>query len=378
MSSMLGSSSRRGFLHGCAAAFVVGRARPAPFRGAASWSRYNDIVVIDAQGFLLGRGVSLARALDDAKASGLSAVNITLGTADREGVFEKTIADIGEWEARLAAHPDRLLKIRSANDIESARASKRLGIIYGFQDPGVLEGKIDRLRLLNDFGVRVIQLTYNRRSELGDGCLEPEDRGLTPFGRTVVERMNELGMLVDLSHCGRRTTTEAIAASKRPVSITHAGCAAVADTPRNKTDAALKSLADRGGVVGIYFMPFLRTKGNATAGDVIQHVEHALNVCGEDHVGIGTDGRISAMELTAEYRQRLREEVQRRRALGVSSPGEEADDVLPLVEELNDVRRLEKLAELLLARRHSAARVEKILGANFLRLMRDVWGPNQA
>lgn len=375
---MIETSSRRAFLHSCVAAFATVRARSARAGGTANWSRYDDIVVVDAQGSLLGRGVPLSRALEDAKASGVTAVNITLGTTEREGLFEKTMAGIGEWEARLAAHQDRLLKIRSAKDIESAKASSRLGIIYGFQDPGVLEGKIDRLRLLNDFGVRVIQLTYNRRGELGDGCLEPKDRGLTPFGRTVVEHMNELGLLVDLSHCGRRTTAEAIAASKKPVSITHAGCAAVADTPRNKTDDVLRSLADRGGVVGIYFMPFLRTKGNATAGDVIQHVEHALNVCGEDHVGIGTDGGLSPVELTAEYRQRIREEVMRRRALGVSAPGEEADDVIPLVAELNDARRLEKLAELLLARRHSVARVEKILGANFLRLTRDVWVPNQA
>ena len=215
--------------------------------GAANWSRYSDIVVIDAQGSLLGRGVPLIRALDDAKASGVTDVNITVGTTDREGLFEKTIAGIGEWEARIASHSDRLLKIRTVRDIESAKATRRLGIINGFQDPGVLEGKIDRLRLLNDFGVRVIQLTYNRRGELGDGCLEPEDRGLTPFGRTVVEHMNQLGMLVDLSHCGRKTTTEAIAASKKPVSITHSGCAAVADTARNKTDAALKSLADGAG-----------------------------------------------------------------------------------------------------------------------------------
>ena len=102
----------------------------------------------------------------------------------------------------------------------------------------------------------------------------------------------------------------------------------MADNPRNKTDDALKLLADRGGVVGVYFMPWLRTKGDATAADVIQHMEHALKVCGEDHVGIGTDGRISPVELTAEYRQRLREEVQRRQALGVSAPGE--DDVIPL------------------------------------------------
>lgn len=373
---MIGTYSRRAFLRSSAAAFVAVQARPVRSQGAAAWSRYNEIVVIDAQGSLLGRGVPLARALEDAKASGVTAINITLGTTERESLFEKTIAGIGEWEARLAAHPDRVLKIRSARDIEIAKVSGRLGIIYGFQDPSVLEGKIDRLRVLNDFGVRIIQLTYNRRGELGDGCLEPENRGLTPFGRAVVERMNQLGMLVDLSHCGRRTTTEAIAASKKPVSITHAGCTAVADSPRNKTDDALKLLADRGGVVGIYFMPFLRTRGAATAADVIQHVEHALKVCGEDHVGIGTDGGISPVELTAEYRQQLREEVWRRQALGMSAPAEAQDDVIPFVLELNDARRLQKLAELLIARGHSSARVEKILGANFLRLMREVWIPS--
>jgi membrane dipeptidase len=188
--------------------------------------------------------------------------------------------------------------------------------------------------------------------------------------------MNQLGMLVDLSHCGRNTTMEAIAESKKPVSITHAGCTAVADSPRNKTDRELRMLADRGGVAGIYFMPFLRTKGAATAADVIQHLEHALKVCGEDHVGIGTDGGISPVELTDEYRQQLREQVRKRQALGVSAPGEAADDVVPFVSELNDVRRLEKLADLLIARGHSSARVEKILGANFLRLMREVWNPN--
>jgi membrane dipeptidase len=135
-------------------------------------------------------------------------------------------------------------------------------------------------------------------------------------------------------------------------------------------------LADRGGVAGIYFMPFLSTKGAATAADVIHHLEHAVKVCGEDHVGIGTDGGLSPVELTDEYRQQLREQVRRRQASGVSAPGEAADDVVPFVSELNQVRRLEKLADLLIARGHSSARVEKILGANFLRLMREVWNQN--
>ena len=166
---MIETSSRRAFIHSCVAALATVRARSARAGGTANWSRYDDIVVVDAQGSLLGRGVPLSRALEDAKASGVTAVNITLGTTEREGLFEKTMAGIGEWEARLAAHQDRLLKIRSAKDIETAKASSRLGIIYGFQDPGVLEGKIDRLRLLNDFGVRVIQLTYNVAANLATG-----------------------------------------------------------------------------------------------------------------------------------------------------------------------------------------------------------------
>jgi hypothetical protein len=130
---MIGIYSRRAFLRSSAVALLAARVRPAHSDGAENWTRYNEIVVIDAQGSLLGRGVPLARALEDSKASGVTAVNITLGTTEREGLFEKTIAGIGEWEARLAAHPDRLLKIRSARDIETAKASGRLGIIYGFQ-----------------------------------------------------------------------------------------------------------------------------------------------------------------------------------------------------------------------------------------------------
>ena len=144
-------------------------------------------------------------------------------------------------------------------------------------------------------------------------------------------------------------------------------------TSTNKTDYALKLLADCGGVVGIYFMPWLRTKGDATAADVIQHMEHALKVCGEDHVGIGTDNRISPVELTAEYRQRLREEVQSRQALGVSAPGEDA--AIPCIgpERCAPPREAGRAAR---RSRSPLCTVEKILGANFLRLMREVWTTN--
>jgi membrane dipeptidase len=232
--------------------------------------------------------------------------------------------------------------------------------------------ELGRLDLFYQFGVRIIQLTYNGRNLVGDGCLEPANAGLSRLGRRLVERMNELGVLIDLSHGGRQVTLDAIAASKKPVAITHTGCAGLADLPRNKTDEELRRLADRGGVAGIYLMPFLRMRGQPMAEDLIRHIEHAINVCGEDHVGIGTDIPISATQLTEKYKQLHREFIEKRRRLGISAPGEDPDVYL-FLPDLNTPRRFETIAGKLLDRGHPEARVAKILGGNFLRLMRETW-----
>jgi membrane dipeptidase len=340
------------------------------------WSGYDQAIVIDALGGPGGggNGPLTAAELADIRASGLTALNLTVGAlGSGADVFEQTFKTIGFWEREIDAHPDVLMKIKSAADLERAKASRRLGIVYGFQDATPLGEDPDRVELFSRFGVRILQLTYNRRNLLGDGCLEPANAGLSRLGTQMVERMNGLGVLVDLSHCGHRTTLDGIAASRKPVAITHAGCAAVADLPRNKTDEELRLLARKGGVVGIYFMPFLRTKGQPMAEDLVRHVEHALDVCGEDHVGLGTDGGISRIELTPEYVKRFRENVADRRRQGISAPGE-SEDVYTFVPDLNMPRRFETLAARLSKRGHSGARVEKILGGNFARLFREVWG----
>ena len=340
----------------------------------AHWPGYEKAILIDALGGPGGGDGPLSPAeLADVRASGLTAVNLTVGAlGSGADVFEQTFRTIGFWEREIDAHPDVLMRIKSAADLERAKASRRLGIVYGFQDATPLGDDPGRVELFSRFGVRVLQLTYNRRNLLGDGCLEPANAGLSRLGVQVVERMNEQGVLVDLSHCGHRTTLDGIAASKKPVAITHTGCAAVADLPRNKTDEELRGLARKGGVVGIYGMPFLRTKGQPMAADLIRHVEHALDVCGEDHVGIGTDGGISAVELTPEYVKRFHDDVANRRRLGISAPGE-SEDVYTFLPDLNTPRRFETLAGLLRDRGHSEARVEKILGGNFARLFREVW-----
>lgn len=377
------SPTRREFLQHSALA-AIGLA-VAPSDGAARlrrrppWPGYDAAIVIDAlggpgpPGFREGGGLSDAT-LAAVRRSGVTAVNLTVGVVgDGPDRFEATEADLDFWDRQIAARPDDLLLVRTAADIAKAKASNRLGIVYGFQDAIALDGRLDRLDHFRDRGVRIIQLTYNRTNRLGDGSMETRNGGLTEFGREVVARMNEVNLLVDLSHCGQRTTAEGIAASEAPVAITHSGCAALADLPRNKTDADLRSLADRGGVVGIYFMPFLREEGQPMASDVVVHIEHAWDVCGEDHVGIGTDGGIPAIAFDEEFRRRHREDVRQRRARGISAPGE-MEDVYTFIPDLNDDRRLDLLADVLSARGHTDGRIEKLLGANFRRLFEEVWG----
>ena len=346
---------------------------------APTWAPYNSTIVIDALGApgstAFGTRVPLSASdIADVKASGVTAVNVTVsGVGSYTKDFEETLRNIAFWDEQTAAHSEAFMKIQSAADLLEAKKSGRLGLIYGFQDGTPLGESLDRLDLFYGLGVRIIQFTYNLRNLVGDGCLEPGDAGLSLFGRKLIARMNEKRMLVDLSHCGRRTTLESIEASRQPVAITHAGCTAVSDLPRNKTDEQMRKLADKGGVFGVYFMPYLRTAGQPMAEDVIKHIEHALQVCGEDHVGIGTDGMISTINVTPEFRKKLNEEIEDRRKRGISAPGE-SPDVFTFVPDLNTPQRFEKLAILLSKRGHSDTQIEKILGGNFARLFREVWG----
>lgn len=346
------------------------------------WSAYAEATVIDALGGIgdpNDRTGEVPERLSDSLLevmveSGVTAVNITVGSVGGgERLFERTAASIAGWNRVLEQAPQALQRVRTVADIQAAKESGLLGVIFGFQDAAMLEGDRSRLGIFDDLGVRIIQLTYNRRNELGDGALEEPGGGLTDFGREVVAEMDDRRMLVDLSHCGHQTTADGINASTRPVAITHSGCAALSALPRNKRDAEMRALADRGGVFGVYLMPFLRERGQPEADDVVRHIEHAIDVCGEDHVGIGTDGAVAPVDLSPEYRRRVREEIARRQAAGISAPGE-TDDIVPLIPDLNEPRRLEKLAGLLSARGHTDDRIEKVLGGNFLRLFGEVWG----
>jgi membrane dipeptidase len=314
------------------------------------------------------------RIMRDARASGLTAVNLTLGyvAGDMEP-FEFTIRDIARTDSHIRAGDADLLKVYTAADILRARAERKIGIIYGFQNAAMVGNDASRVDVFAGLGVRVIQLTYNPANQLGDGSMAPENRGLTPLGHAVVERLNANRVMVDLSHSGEQTCLDAARSSKEPVSINHTGCRALVDLPRNKTDQELRLVASKGGFVGIYFMPFVSATGYATAEDVVAHIDHAVKVCGEDCVGIGTDGSVTAIDDLKAYMAVLAREIEARRKAGVSAAGERPD-TLPFVVDLRGVNQFHDLANRLQKRGYTTGRIEKILGMNFVRYAKDVWG----
>ena len=374
---------RRDFLR-AAAAISVSPALAPPLAASGTqpntdstpvrWAGYDDAIVIDFLGspgyFNYPENPPLdAAMIENARTSGITAMNVTVNGGD----FESTIRRMSPWLSNVDRYPETFRQVRTVEQLMDAKATGRVGIVLGFQDTTPFGTDLSTMDVFYEMGVRVVQLTYNVRNMVGDGCLEPGNAGLSSFGIEVVERLNELGMTVDLSHCGKRTTSEGIRASSAPPAITHSGCNAVEPHPRSKDNEELRALADRGGVIGIYLMPFLTPGRVPTTADVVAHIEHALETCGEDHVGIGSDLSITPIDGSDEYWSKHREFVAGRIARGVAAPAEDPD-VLFTVPELNSHRRMDLIADALSARGHSDGVIEKVIGANWVRLLREVWG----
>ncbi|HVO80700.1 MAG TPA: membrane dipeptidase [Terriglobales bacterium] len=330
---------------------------------------YRKSLVIDALAGVDADNLPLKpQTLQQALESGVTACNWTVSQPD----FEGTVENIAFTEGLVENDSTHWLIVRRYSDLERAKREQKIGIILGFQHPEPMGEDLRRFETFRRLGVRVIQLTYNNRGLFGDGCLEPGNAGLSKLGLAAVAKMNELGIAVDLSHCGQRTTAEGIEASTKPVLITHAGCSAIHPHPRNKDDRELQALADRGGVIGIYFMPYLVASPTFPAREhVLAHLDHALKVCGSDHVGIGTDGVLGAFPDTPAQRQAFAEDMARRKKLGIAAPEE---DRPPFSPDLNTPHRLEIIAAGLSQRGYASEVIEKVLGKNFCRAFGEIWG----
>ncbi len=316
------------------------------------------------------QGPLLPEQIDNIRASGITAVDVTVSHTG----FKQTVQQIARWQGELDKYPDLLSSVKHIEDLNRAKTEGKLGLILGFQHTEMLGRELSLLDTFHQLGVRIVQLTYNKRNYIGDGCLEPRDGGLSNFGRQAVERLNALGIAIDVSHCGPQTTNDAISQSNAPILITHSGCKSVYDNPRNKDDATLRAMADRGGVIGIYLMPFLGNDGSpyATKEMFYRHLDHALRVCGEAHVGIGSDLSITPVEESPEYLKTWEEGNEIRARLGIQAPDEAGR--FPYLPDLNTPRRLESIAEEMDRRGYSCTVIEQVLGANFKRAMGEIWG----
>jgi membrane dipeptidase len=314
-------------------------------------------------------------ALDEATAkavlsSGLTALKATIGGSGND--FVQTSSEMDDYDKGIRANPHIYMRVSEPADFLQAKRSGKVGIIYSFEGVEMLEGKIERIDLFRARGVRVMQLSYNKPSPFASGVLSPQpSEGLTPLGREAVQRMNALGVSLDLSHCDELSTLAALAASETPALITHAGCSAVFANPRNKSDAVLRAMAAKGGVVGIYDLSFLaRAPKQPTLDDYLRHITHALNVCGEDHVGIGSDAMLMPFDTSPANMVEWNKIIVARKASGLGAPGEGPP---PFVVGLNRPDRYRIIAQGLTKRGYTPRIVDKVLGLNFQRAFTDTW-----
>ena len=218
---------------------------------------------------------------------GVHAVHVTITYHE---TFRETVLNIEKWNRWFEKHPDLIFQGRTADDVALAKKTGRTAIFFGSQNPSCIEDDIGLVEVLHTLGLRFMQLTYNNQSLLATGCYEDDDTGLTRMGRAVVTEMNRVGMVVDMSHSGERSTLEAIAHSTRPITISHANPHNWHAALRNKSDSVLKALGERGGMLGFSVYPHhLKGGSDCTLQSFCDMIARTADLMGEDHIGIGTD-----------------------------------------------------------------------------------------
>ena len=240
------------------------------------------IIIDGAQYCLYNRSV-----FEEMRQGGLTIAHVTICYHEN---LREVLHNIGRFNQQFLENADLIMPVRTAADIDEAIATNRTGIVFGFQNPAPLEDDLSMIEIFAQLGVRFMQLTYNNQTSLASSCYEDEDSGIRRFGRTVIEEMNRVGMVIDMSHSGERSTLEAIEISERPITVSHANPISWQNVPRNKSDAVLKALAASGGMLGFSLYPIhLKEKGNCTLDSFCRMVARTAELMGVDHIGFGSD-----------------------------------------------------------------------------------------
>lgn len=365
--------ARRGFLGG--AALLATAASGAGAKPAPRLSRRDRLV---AEGVVIDMLAPLSLDLGPApyartltpeevqtfRSSGVTVMHHAVGIGGADAQL-KVLGYLAGWNGFIAAHPDLFLLARCSADLDHAKASGRIAVIMGVQNADHFRSPKD-VAQFHQLGQRCAQLTYNAQNLLGSGATERVDGGLSDFGAAVIEQMNAVGMLVDVSHCGDRTTLDAIEASKGPIAITHTNCRAlVPGHPRLKTDEAIRKAAAKGGVIGISGVRnFVRGEEPTTIEHIVDHIDHVARIAGIEHVGLGSDSDLAG------YDRMAPDQLAKLKAGYSSAYGfrQRLD-----TDGYDHPRRLYDLTDALIRRGYTDAHVHAVLGGNFKRLLGEVW-----
>jgi membrane dipeptidase len=303
------------------------------------------------------------------RAGGVDAALVTIAYHED---FRETVERIVDWNRRFERHGGLIAPARSVADIDAARAAGRTAILYALQNCAPIEDDIGLVEILHTLGVRVMQLTYNNQSLLGAGCYEPEDSGITRMGREVIGEMNRLGMAIDMSHSGERSTLEAIDISRRPIAITHANPAAWHKVPRNKSDAVLAALTARGGLLGLSLYPHhLKGGSECTLESFTEMVARLADRIGVAAIGIGSDLCQGQPDSVVEWMR------QGRWTKAETNIGLGRAVFPPQPSWFRDNRDFGRLREGLRARGFTEAEAGSILGGNWYRFFAESFAPEQ-
>lgn len=299
---------------------------------------------------------------EDMRRGGITAANCTCCVWEN---FTETMRNVGRWQTWFRDNADIITLVRTTDDIRRAKQDGKTGIILGWQNLTGIEDQIAYLQLFKQLGVGIMQIAYNTQNLVGTGCYESADGGLSDFGREVIAEMNRLGILCDLSHVGPRTSEDVIMASRQPVAYSHCLPSGLKAHPRNKTDKQLRFIVEHGGFVGVtMFPPFLARGAQSTVDDYVAAIEYVLNLCGDASVGIGTD-------FTQGYGRPFFDWITHDKGNGrrLTDFGEVINP-----EGLRTIGEFPNLTAAMERRRWPEARIERVLGENWLVLLRNVWG----
>lgn len=294
--------------------------------------------------------------LERCRQAGITAVTLNVGFGEQSVADHmRMLAQFRHW---LGKRPQLYRLVEDCDDILAAKKSGQLAVCFDIEGMNAIEDQLSLIQLYYQLGVRWMLIAYNRPNRAGGGCHEP-DEGLTAFGRKAIDEMSRVGMLLCCSHTGYRTAREAIDYSPGPVIFSHSNPRAIRDHPRNIPDDLMRACAARGGVIGINGIGiFLGANDNSTEA-LVRHIDYAVQVVGDEHVGIGLDYVYDTKELD--------EFVERMRATFPKTLGYEGST------RMVEPERIPAVIEALLARGYRSTSVSRIFGGNLLRVARQTW-----